>query len=368
MNSVNADSGTLKLNRIERAGDGLIIPDILNNTYLPSLNGIRAVSILIVLYAHTLNGIYGGLGVQIFFVISGFLITTLLIKEYLNTSTINLKAFYLRRIIRILPVAYLCLLATFVLNYCFKLGVPAFHFLLAFFFLTNIVGGAGVIGHYWSLATEEQFYLIFPYFIKLNINRYFRSLFVVLGLIIIVDFMNLDPYQFTSRSVSHYLMYLLLPLRKFDAVIIGSLMSVLLFKTRIDLKSILKYKILLHIILVPCVIYLYSMNYSLNFYIFPHPLCNILGISIIAFLILLNIIESSDIIYKLLNHVVMARIGILSYSIYIWQEMFTRDIPWKNTSGWGSNVFLNLLGLAVISSLSFYFYERPFLKLKSKIK
>jgi peptidoglycan/LPS O-acetylase OafA/YrhL len=91
------------------------VSDAIDEKYYPSLNGLRGVSIIIVLMAHlhlSRNSIYlrcfnGALGVDIFFVLSGFLITSICLKEYKLTGNLSLKNFYVRRILRIIPVAYL---------------------------------------------------------------------------------------------------------------------------------------------------------------------------------------------------------------------------------------------------------------------
>jgi hypothetical protein len=119
-------------NRISLFADIKEIPATLDQKIYPSLNGLRAISIIMVVihhyilnynqYFHQLIFI-GPLGVDVFFVISGFLITTLCIKEKIATGTLSLKNFYIRRALRILPVAYLYIIVILILNYVFKLQV-----------------------------------------------------------------------------------------------------------------------------------------------------------------------------------------------------------------------------------------------------
>lgn len=144
--------------------------------YIPSLDGIRAVAFLVVFVGHAQLGhlIPGGFGVTVFFFLSGFLITTLLRQEFEKTGAIDLKAFYLRRFLRIVPPLYLSLVVMMVATHWNLLhnpepfSVPAVSSL--FLFLSNyytIFGplttswppGSGVM---WSLAVEEHFYLLFP--------------------------------------------------------------------------------------------------------------------------------------------------------------------------------------------------------------
>lgn len=357
-----------KRKSIVKTNEELTIPDLFLGDQLSSLNGLRAVAILIVLYSHSIGSMYGGLGVDIFFVISGLLITTLLLKEKVKTGDINLKKFYLRRVIRILPVAYLFILVAILINYSFKLHIPFYHFILAFLFLTNMVGGFGLIGHYWSLSVEEQFYLVFPYFIKRSLKKYIAFLLLLLLFINILDFRNLSPYQYRNGSFSHYLMYLLAPLRHFDGIIVGSLTSIAVFKFNFNLKPLIKYKYLLHLVFVPVIVFLFKNNVSADIFKNPNPMNSLISVSIIAFLMVINLVESDDLIFKFLNNRLVARLGILSYSIYIWQQIFTRDIPWIHSFKYSDSILLNLIGLAIVSGLSYYCYEKQFLKLKARIK
>lgn len=112
------------------------IPPAFAGDRLPSLDGIRAVSIGLVLFSHLSNAFKlnqqthfiiehaGVLGVHVFFVISGFLITTLLLKERINTGNVSLKNFYIRRVFRIFPVAFLYLICRMLLNRLLLLQIP----------------------------------------------------------------------------------------------------------------------------------------------------------------------------------------------------------------------------------------------------
>jgi peptidoglycan/LPS O-acetylase OafA/YrhL len=139
---------------------------------IPSLDGMRALSFGLVFIGHAgLEIVPAGLGVTIFFFLSGYLITTLLRLEWTSTSTIAFGKFYLRRVLRILPPFY-CVLATALLLSYFSLiehtiSAPAIwaqacHY-LNFFLVRNgygsLVPGTGV---YWSLAVEEHYYVVFP--------------------------------------------------------------------------------------------------------------------------------------------------------------------------------------------------------------
>ncbi|NWJ96670.1 MAG: acyltransferase family protein [Chloroflexi bacterium] len=147
--------------------------------YLSGLDGLRAISVSAVLLYHAdLSWVQGGfLGVEVFFVISGYLITALLLKEWNQEGRINLKAFWLRRARRLLPALYLLLVATLTYSVIFLPNEVAglrSDALAAFSYVTNwylvfghksyfeTVGRPPLLQHLWSLAVEEQFYLLWP--------------------------------------------------------------------------------------------------------------------------------------------------------------------------------------------------------------
>lgn len=144
-----------------------------NPLHIPSLDGLRAVSFLIVFLAHAgLDGIVpGGFGVTVFFFLSGFLITTLMRLERERTGTVSLGAFYLRRVLRILPPFYLvlALAAAFTLTGIVPGALaprPVLAQLLHYSNYWFVAHGADGVASgtmvYWSLAVEEHFYLLFP--------------------------------------------------------------------------------------------------------------------------------------------------------------------------------------------------------------
>ena len=148
-----------------------------NQKKLPSLDGWRAICIFAVLAAHAnlhdrlpaclVNGFTqpfmdGNLGVRVFFIISGFLITYLLLGEHEKNGRIDLGGFYARRALRILPVcaAYLAVVGLFQLFTAFH--QPLISWLAALTFTVNFLPRGHMTGHLWSLSVEEQFYLLWP--------------------------------------------------------------------------------------------------------------------------------------------------------------------------------------------------------------
>ena len=159
--------------------------------YFPSLNGVRAIAASMVIVHHiemvksekglsdyALPGDFGSLGVTLFFVLSGFLITYLLFAEQKETQTINIKNFYIRRILRIWPLYYLILIISFFFfsQYLYPEGMVQLQkhywikFVLNVFMLANVshacVGKIPLGSNLWSVGTEEQFYLLWPWLVK----------------------------------------------------------------------------------------------------------------------------------------------------------------------------------------------------------
>ena len=183
-------------------------------SYFPSLNGVRAICALLVLKEHSKWGIkgapqlfeWGFLGVDMFFVISGFLIVTLLMRERDRNGYIDLQQFYIRRTLRIFPIYYLVIAALFLLAVTtyghstktwdqYKWSFPIF-----LLYLQDIVPiDLGVMFHTWSLSMEEQFYLIWP-----TVEKFVRRSFVVpilLALIVFWQLCNFGVYADTLTAI-----------------------------------------------------------------------------------------------------------------------------------------------------------------------
>lgn len=161
------------------------------NTLFGSLDGLRFLCITLVIWHHTpiwteLSPIFfsrGHTGVDFFFVLSGFLITTLLLREDDRTGTINLKGFYWRRILRIVPIYFLVVIVAaayeiLVRGETFALNLLPYYFL----FLSNFIAveHIGFLDPTWSLSVEEQFYLVWPALLLFLPRRWLVPALVVL--------------------------------------------------------------------------------------------------------------------------------------------------------------------------------------------
>ena len=348
--------------------------EITHQKHIPSLDGLRGISIILVVMSHlklSWNYFYtmifnGPLGVNVFFVISGFLITSLCLKEKQLTGTISLKDFYIRRVLRIFPVAYLYIAVVFVLDHFFHLEIPYFQYLGALLYITNFSyfrahQGTIQLGHYWSLSIEEQFYIIFPFFLKKNTKIfYWAVLFIVIVLPVICGLQAL--IQSLNHGVFYYFTHYLI---KFQSIATGCLLSMLIFQKGIKYQWLLPYKVVGNLLAILIIFYL---RYD-PFYTITTVYINLIIALLIAYIIASNIVPGNDLIYRFLNSKTLSFIGKLSYSIYIWQQLFIFYDP--RLPAFMTTYPGNLFFVIVVPCVSYFAYERYFLKLKahfSKIK
>ena len=203
--------------------------EFLGRSYFTGLDGIRCLAIVAVIWHHTPGReslsvpilLRGYLGVDLFFVLSGFLITTILIREEKKTGTISLRNFYARRSLRIFPLYYGFLLALAIWSwFTDRAEFYEYSSILPYylFYLTNFVDGGSRIffEHGWSLAVEEQFYLLWPTMIKLLGMR--RSGYVVSVIVLALAAVALIPQTLALHAYTG----------PFRTILIGSLLAILL--------------------------------------------------------------------------------------------------------------------------------------------
>lgn len=216
------------------------------NFYLPSLDGFRMLAATLVFIAHAGWGHFvpGGLGVTIFFFLSGYLITTLLRREYEKNNSINLRNFYLRRFYRIFPPMYFVLFCIFVLG---KLGlvpdtstVSGFISQLLQFSNYHIIysDDPGVVfstGIFWSLSVEEHFYLIFPLLLIYFLRKFSFAQSAKILIILCIAELIWRCYLVLILNVSHDRTYLATDTR-FDSLLYGCILG-LWMNPVLDLRS-----------------------------------------------------------------------------------------------------------------------------------
>jgi peptidoglycan/LPS O-acetylase OafA/YrhL len=351
--------------------------------YLPGLNGIRAIAAVIVLIFHidifipafNLKSLgYGntgmaGYGVVLFFVLSGFLITYLMMHEKEKFQKINLPKFYIRRILRIWPIYYLVIFATFILFFInptiisFSQNKVIESFLLYTLLASNIGYGLEIgtlaIRPLWSVGVEEQFYAFWPFLV----NKSKNILKTLLGVIIIYL-----VFKVASKFI-HPKLYTIISISRFDCMALGGIGAYLYFT-----KSKLLYYIYLPFTqIVSWSVLIISIIYK------PLELLPIIDKEIHAvfyLFIILNISTNSKSIVNLENKV-FDFIGKISYGIYVYHMLtlvilsylLTEVFHYKPTNSSIDYILVYSLMITCtfgLATLSFNYFEQFFLKRKSK--
>ena len=345
---------------------------LLNNRMLikervPSLDGFRAFSIILVVVGHlafppALAKLHrylelGGLGVRFFFVISGFIITDLLIKEYKKAGTINLKNFYIRRILRIFPVYFTYILVIYLIDLSFQLHIAPMAYLSSCFFIQNfeLSNNVWLLAHTWSLSVEEQFYLIWPNLFK---KVKLQNLFSFWALIIVAgSIARILHYKYTAASV-----YMGAPFIMHADFIFSGCCLAILFNEKYDLVlSIIKKQNAFYVLLMIIAMWFLSlMEFHKDYDVLFIPTAGTMITLCICNLILYYVVKKDTWGFAILNNKIIIRIGQLSYSIYIWQQLFTSNLNW-----WITQFPQNIVLIALTAYISYTFIEMPINRLKS---
>lgn len=345
---------------------------------LPSLDGLRAVSIIGVLYSHLsitpnfsftnnsivhflLSFIAGDNGVNIFFVISGFLITSLLLAEELKTGTISLKGFYIRRVFRILPVYFSFLLVVFVCS-CFNWvkDLEAYSFAAPLTFTTGLlpVNTGWTVGHTWSLSVEEQFYLLWPFTVFLLKTSQKRNMVLWIALLVIPLIRTM--YYYKTHNSLFYNFFV-----RGDAIVLGCLLAVNQKKiaTFFSNRNMIRVALLL-VALLSYGLHYCSTNQLYGFITVPSGI--IVHAVFAAMLIVSYVMQpaTGSYIFRILNNRILVFIGVLSYSLYIWQQFFLQKAA-TVTSSW-KQYPMNIVLVFITATCSYYLLEQPFLQLRKK--
>lgn len=338
---------------------------------LPSLDGLRAVSICMVVIGHCSGTVtalnhspsvvlgflgLGRLGVSTFFVISGFLITTLLIREHHATHSINLKNFYIRRAFRIFPGFYAYWLVALVLTLLGYTQLSHSDLISAAVYVWNYVPRhvcTWCLGHTWSLSVEEQFYLLWPLILKLSGPN--RGKWTALAVVIVAPFIRVASYFLlpSARSLIGIMLH-----TRADSLMIGALLALVglnedhlnilkrlarsrmipiasLFFVAIDTALTLRFK----------GTYIFSVEYSLQ---------NLMIVLLIAHVVFYD----KTLLGRMLSNRVVVHVGVISYSLYLWQQLF---LTTSNTTFTGMFPW-NIACAFLAAELSYYFLEKPFLR------
>ena len=340
---------------------------------IPSLDGLRAVSIAIVLlahasgtrrleftpYAHMLSNL-GPFGVKVFFVISGFLITTLLLNEESVRGRISISNFFYRRAFRIWPVAYAFILVVALLTLSGKITVPSHNLIYAATFTMNHVQGEGTwwTGHLWSLAVEEQFYLVWPLICFLLVTTRARCL-ACLAMVLIAPVARITSYQYAPpiyQAMQSSLFFV------GDAIAIGCLLALLgpRLKASPLVKNVIGSKCFLIVPLLSVAMYS-TLSSSLwpRFHLAIGDSISLLCIGATVW----RLVHWRDFASKILNRRLFVFVGTISYSLYIWQQLFLN----RYSTAWINRFPQNILAALIASILSYYLIELPFFRLRERV-
>lgn len=323
------------------------------------------------------------LGVVFFFVLSGFLITYLLLQEKKETGVIQVGKFYLRRAFRIWPLYYLIfILGFFILPYLKIFAVPGqdlfFHqnfwgnFILYGFFMPNLAFSIYTtavpnIGQSWSIGVEEQFYLVWPLILRKSKN-FLKSILWITGSIIVLKGALLIAFPFVKLEALTVLKKFL-AMSKLECMAFGGLGAYLLFNKKEQLLKTIYHPLsqILSIIVIPVLIYF-----------IPTALEDILHLlfSISFLIIILNVAGNTNTIFKFQNKI-LNYLGRISYGFYMFHVMcivFTIHALEK-TVGLNKDIttpqHLLLYGISflltvALSSFSYHIFEKAFIRLKDK--
>jgi peptidoglycan/LPS O-acetylase OafA/YrhL len=369
-----------------------------HKVYFPGLNGLRFFAALAVILTHVellkaqadipnrwsspLFFNLGGLGVYFFFVLSGFLITFLLLSEKQFTGQISIKDFYIRRILRIWPLYYVViLLGFFVFPYLGILKIPYFssiplngpvaNLLFYLFMMPNLAfaffGPVPLIGQAWSIGVEEQFYLFWPLLIKFSRNI-LRTIILVAGVIVLIKAVILLLwFRHPGNPVFlHFKSFV--AMSKIESMAIGAVGAYLLFNKKDHL---------LRLIFLPLTQIVAFATIPVLIYFTPDRIQD--GIHLVysaAFLvIILNVSANSASILKLENRL-FNFLGRISYGLYMYHMVAVilalklyRLLGDKDPDSVSANVFyysFTILLTIAIAWLSNQYFEGWFLRKKRK--
>lgn len=358
--------------------------------YLPSIDSLRALAVLAVIIYHVdVNYLPGGfLGVDLFFVLSGYLISSLIIKEYKKTGSLNLYNFYIRRARRLLPAVYFMITVVLVVMVMFNgvlLKKSHLDSIFGYIYSSNwwyifhkldyfdSFGSQSPFKHLWSLAIEEQFYMIFPLlFLLVNgkkktkdgsykLNRNF--LYVILGVILVSLIAHIILFDINNISR----IYFGTDTRAFS-LLVGVVGAILYpidkLNTKITPQENLVYSVVSLISIAALItIMIYTSEYNTWLYRGGFLLVAILGI-----IIIISSGKQHTVMAKLLSFKPVVFIGKISYSLYLWH--FPILVLTTPVSEIGKpNIFFVVLRVIltfILAIISYALVETPIRKLGFK--
>lgn len=344
--------------------------------FLPGLNGIRAIAAMAVIISHIglnlkLYGIpnFGGydlanFGVTMFFALSGFLITFLLLKEKEKTGTIAIRKFYFRRILRIWPLYYFYLILTLVI---IGFSVNPYSWMY-FLLLPNVpfsINAASIfpatlphLAHYWSVGVEEQFYGFWPWLIKKSKN----ILWVLVGFALTFF---LTKAMMTILDAPKFII-VLFHYTRFGCLAMGGIAAYLLVNKNLWFLKTVENKIFE--LTAWLIFLLIAFNKFHLFSIIDHEI-----VTVATLVIIINQVHNPKKLISLENRV-FDYLGKISYGLYVYNPLVIFLISFLlskvMTTHYISNLVViyggTILAVILISHLSFFYFEKWFLRFKDK--
>ena len=346
--------------------------------YRPEIDGLRAIAVFAVIFYHAeififgINPFKGGFfGVDIFFVISGYLISLLILNEIKTTGSFSFINFYERRARRILPAlffimiisipaAWMWLLPNSSVDYAKSLISSVFFSSNFYFYFTNLeyAGESALLKpflHTWSLSVEEQYYIIYPFILIICI-KYFKK--YLLGLLILGLIVSLQFADWGSRN-QPLLNFYILPSRGWELLAGAILAKLEIDYGRINKKLLSNIMPIIGIILIIVSILFYDDKVLHPSY---YSLPPVIGVMLIIYFS-----HERGFVNNILSGKVLVGLGLISYSLYLWHYpifAFSRITDFATLSIYKKLI----LGAAVIvfSILTYFLIERPF-RNRSKI-
>ena len=335
--------------------------------HLPSLDGLRAISIALVLLGHLSGthgfaaldlgiGDYAHLGVVVFFVISGYLITRLMLLERAKTGRVSIKLFYERRIVRLFPASYTYIACVCLLCLAGIVHLSSTDIWHAVTYTVNFLPNRGKqIGHLWSLSVEEQFYLIWPCTFVLLGRRW--AGWIAAAQILFGPVARFGDWLFLRGTPYHDLE--MFPMVA-DSLAMGCLLATIGNWLEVKKWYLQLFRPIYSVGLVALVLLINRyMGYTVV-YVFGMSIINVS----LAILIHRCIHCSHDWVGQMLNWKPIAFVGVLSYSLYLWQQLFLN----RDSSAWACSFPQNLV-FAIAAALGSYFLlEKPLLALRRRLR
>jgi peptidoglycan/LPS O-acetylase OafA/YrhL len=346
--------------------------------YIKDLDGLRTIAALMVIFAHFFtphafpdNPVlckiagFGNSGVSLFFVLSGFVITRILLSSIHSKD--YFKSFYIRRILRIFPLYYFALLCYYYIPYlasAFNIHIgyeyPLNYTQIYFFtYLQNLAHTfnweASGPSHFWSLAVEEHFYILWPalvyFFYKRSTQKLIYATYAIIIIPIFIRFIMLHH----NYGIDHF------TFTRIDQLSMGCLLAI--FEKEGKLQK--SYQKLYYIILfLGSALFVYCIFASeLHTDTFKHTALGAIYFSVMALVIIYS--PNNKTIFKFLNFSIVQYLGRISYGIYVWHLIVLTTIIKFYKTPWAIlNLLLVIVITVIVASLSYYLLEKPFLKLK----